>query len=206
METETLRLRDSYVNSLSRSLTSGLALKNVPGLLRHIIEGDMWQERMVTQTGEVVTYRRFVDFVTAPMPKGLQTTVNLLIDICQTYGDMQAVGMIAQAEGGKQGNPTGANQWSGNSNNITVSTGDTPDRGTSVSYTMRRLAKTAPEIHERVVAGELSPNAAAIEAGFRVRKMQIPADPEAAGRYFAGRVDREWMEAMLDAFYSNIDA
>lgn len=166
----------------------------------------MWQERMVSQTGEVVTYRRFVDFVTAPMPKGLQTTVNLLIDICQTYGDMAAVALLAQAEGGKVGAPVGNdNAAKTNVDNINNCFGATGD-GTSVSYTMRRLAKTAPEIHERVVAGELSPNAAAIEAGFRVRKMQIPAEPEAAGKYFSGRVNREWMEAMLDAFYQHIDA
>lgn len=44
------------------------------------------------------------------------------------------------------------------------------DRGTSKSYTLTRLERDHPELFKRVVAGELSANAAAIEAGFRKKK------------------------------------
>ena len=39
--------------------------------------------------------------------------------------------------------------------------------GTSREYTLRRLAKSRPDLLSRVESGELSANAAAIEAGFR---------------------------------------
>lgn len=40
-------------------------------------------------------------------------------------------------------------------------------RGTTKPNILRRLAEQRPEIHARVMSGELSANAAAIEAGFR---------------------------------------
>jgi hypothetical protein len=39
------------------------------------------------------------------------------------------------------------------------------NEGNSASYTLARLKRDYPELAERVVAGELSANAAAIEAG-----------------------------------------
>jgi hypothetical protein len=39
--------------------------------------------------------------------------------------------------------------------------------GTSKSYTVSRLKRDRPDLFERVVAGELSANRAAIEAGYR---------------------------------------
>jgi len=41
--------------------------------------------------------------------------------------------------------------------------------GTGREYTIRRLRRDAPELAERVLRGELSANAAAIEAGIRPR-------------------------------------
>jgi hypothetical protein len=41
------------------------------------------------------------------------------------------------------------------------------DRGTSKAYTVSRLKRDRPDLFEKVVAGELSANKAAIEAGFR---------------------------------------
>ena len=41
------------------------------------------------------------------------------------------------------------------------------DHGTSKAYTVSRLKRDRPDLFEKVVAGELSANKAAIEAGFR---------------------------------------
>jgi hypothetical protein len=43
-----------------------------------------------------------------------------------------------------------------------------PD-GTSVASALRRLRKDAPALHARVLAGEISPHAAMVQAGFRKR-------------------------------------
>ncbi len=47
------------------------------------------------------------------------------------------------------------------------------DGGTSREYTLRRLKRDDPALAERVMSGELSANAAAIEAGFRKRPTPI---------------------------------
>lgn len=174
--------------------------------MKNIIQSDMWRDRIVRQTGKQATFKRFRDFVEAYPPEGLRTTISMLIQICNTYGDMEAVAMIAQVEAGERGNPTGNNQYTnnGNINNVNVSIKQETSAGNSTPYTMRRLAKDAPELHKAVVSGELSPNAAALQAGFRRRKLQMPDTPEEAGKYLAGRVDQSWFMAMVDSYYRHI--
>jgi hypothetical protein len=41
------------------------------------------------------------------------------------------------------------------------------EHGTSRTYALRKLRKDAPAIHARVLAGDLSPHAGMLEAGFR---------------------------------------
>ena len=47
-------------------------------------------------------------------------------------------------------------------------------KGTSESYTVRRLKRDRPELAEKVIEGEMSANAAAIEAGFRTKTVSVP--------------------------------
>ena len=44
---------------------------------------------------------------------------------------------------------------------------DKPIRGTTVSYAMRRLEKSRPDLHAKCLSGELTAHAAMIEAGLR---------------------------------------
>jgi hypothetical protein len=78
--------------------------------------------------------------------------------------------------------------------NITFDSVDDDQRGTDRSYTIRRLKRDKPELAERVIRGELSANAAAIEAGFRIPMINVPADPHRgrvppnkARRIYSGR-------------------
>ena len=48
-------------------------------------------------------------------------------------------------------------------------------QGTSKAYTVSRLKRDRPDLFEKVVAGELSANKAAIEAGFR-RRSRTPSE------------------------------
>jgi hypothetical protein len=66
--------------------------------------------------------------------------------------------------------------------NITI------ERGTRAAYTLARLDRDAPELAAKVRAGDLSANAAAIEAGFRIKTFTVPLDADRAAaalkRYF----------------------
>ena len=66
----------------------------------------------------------------------------------------------------------GANQHNGGLDNINSSEGG----GTRSTYTLARLKRDRPDLAEQVVDGSLSANAAAIEAGFRRRTVQVPVD------------------------------
>jgi hypothetical protein len=71
------------------------------------------------------------------------------------------------------------------------------EQGSSRTYTLNRLRRDAPELFDAVIAGKLSPNAAAIEAGFRrkptrfetlVRTWRKASDDERAS--FRDYIDR----------------
>ncbi len=76
-------------------------------------------------------------------------------------------------------------------------------RGNNPGYAVARLQRDRPDLHERVLAGELSPHAAAIEAGFRKRTVSIPLEPKAAAaalrRHFTNEELAELIEALVYA-------
>jgi len=76
-----------------------------------------------------------------------------------------------------------------------------PKGGTGKTYTLRRLARDRPDLLDRVEAGELSANAAAIEAGFRSKPS--PADVVAK---MLPKLSREELERVADMIEALIDA
>jgi len=72
--------------------------------------------------------------------------------------DKVASDLLDQALQGKQGRRS---DLVSNSNEVARPVGTTRDQA------LRRLRKDAPELHAQVLAGELSPHAAMVEAGFR---------------------------------------
>lgn len=98
----------------------------------------------------------------------------------QIYGQIHELRMKDQrdkagqrAGGGQPGNSNAAKDKS-TVNNID-SRLERP-RGTSQSANLRRLRKDRPDLHARVLAGELSSNAAMIEAGFSPHRVQVRTD------------------------------
>jgi hypothetical protein len=72
------------------------------------------------------------------------------------------VGELAEREIGIEGGKPGPGRGHKTGDNITRFT-----RGTSAAYLVARLKRDAPDLAAKVASGELSANAAAIEAGFR---------------------------------------
>lgn len=101
-----------------------------------------------------------------------------LIRIAESMDKKLAAALRAKVKGDRDardrpGNPTGNNQWSEDRNGIisTIPNNTTPD-----TKHARRLRRDRPDIWQQVLAGEVSLNAAAIQAGFRKRMIQVPAD------------------------------
>jgi hypothetical protein len=73
-----------------------------------------------------------------------------------------------------------------------------PSAANDTIYAVRRLKRDRPDLAERVIAGELSPNAAAIEAGFRHSMISVRSDDAAAAiRVLLRRYSREDLLAAL---------
>jgi hypothetical protein len=73
--------------------------------------------------------------------------------------------------------------------------------GTSPVYALQRLKRDRPDIAEKVITGELSPHAAAVQAGFRKPTLSVPIDsPCSAVKALLRRFSREeLMEALEGA-------
>lgn len=78
--------------------------------------------------------------------------------------------------------------------------GNTKLIGNTREYNLARLKKARPDLAARVIAGELSANKAAQEAGFRERMIQHPATVEgflrAIQRHLSGRQQHELRDAI----------
>lgn len=69
--------------------------------------------------------------------------------------------------------------------------------GTQTEYLAQRLAQQHPEQYQRVKAGELSINAAAVLAGIRPRRVSVSVDdPEAAARSLRRNMSAEALAAL----------
>jgi hypothetical protein len=70
--------------------------------------------------------------------------------------------------------------------------------GTNDNYTVRRLKRDRPDLAEMVLDGELSANAAAIEAGFRIKSITIPIHPERAARSICNHFSPEQLSELIN--------
>lgn len=165
-------LAGSAVTTLAAAIYhGGSRLESIPGLLKQVLTDALWRSYALPGGGPLAKYDDFVTFV----EDGLHTTVDTLRDLCRR--DAMALTLLSEALVRKPGNPTGANQHRGNGSNTTLSK---KERGSM--YSLRRLVKNRPDLHARVVAKELSPHKAMVEAGFASKRITIFTDPERAAR------------------------
>jgi len=182
---------DHQVTSLRSAMHhGGTSLGSVPALLKVILREELWRRRIVKQTQKPVEFDSFAEFVTAKAPEGLGTTVKALLQFCQTGGDLEAVDEIDKATAGKRG----VSRSNVSNRNISLPR----PVGTMAASAIRVLRRKRPDLHERVLAGELSPNAAMLEAGLRSKSHTIPHDVERA----AAAIKRHFSEAEVKEIVS----
>jgi hypothetical protein len=186
---------DTFVTQLSRCLSSGkLGLSEVPLLLKDILVNGRWRHRKL-RDGKIADFDRFEDFITSKPLAGLWTTMDLVRRLIAH--DPETVDLLDIALGSHQGERT----------DIVSNRNDVESRpvGTTKERSIRHLREKAPEIHARVLAGELSPHAGMIEAGFREKSITIPADPVAAARRLARHFSGDQLRELIRALESYRD-
>ncbi len=174
--------RDQIVVALRHSMVEGEhGLSAVPNLIKRAEEAEVWRERVVKVTGEVVAKKNFLELIEATPPEGLGGTIKLIKGLCRD--DPAALDALDRATVGKQGERTDLY------NNVKEVSSTEPPVGNSNTYALRRLRKDREDLHGRVLAGEISPHAAMVEAGFRKKTLTIPADIDGASRVLLKHFD-----------------
>ncbi len=195
---------DAVCQALMRALSQGWeGLRQVPVFIKDVVRNQRWKRRVIEQTGESVKPMPFKEFVEEPMLRGLGSSIEQLEDICQR--DPVALGLIEEASQRRPGPPKGnKNAAKTTYDNITHCFPREyvpPSTGTSNTYAFRKLRKDRPDLHKRVLTGELSPHAAMVEAGFRPKTATFyPEDIDRTARALLKHFDPDrLMEAIRRA-------
>ncbi len=145
-------------------------LGDIPGLIGKIIKTRAWESREA-RPGEIVELKSLRELVTLPFYRGWGEDPARVESLLKD--DPEVLVLWREAMKG-QGERIDL------SDNIIEVTSQSDGCGTSKSYTLSRLERTEPELFRQVVDGDLSANAAAIQAGFRKKMIQVPDDLEKA--------------------------
>lgn len=180
------------VQDLQQTMGEGgeKAFDIVPVILKRVIERRLWAERC-DRNGK--PFANFEAFVTHILWQGLESSIDDLRIFCRKHPDvLKLVNGEVQPVAAHGGDRTSAAKQG---DNITLK----QSRGTNPTYALKRLKRDRPDLAARVVAGELTPNAAAIEAGFRKRAFSVPDDPEAAADALVRRFGKGGIASLIAA-------
>jgi hypothetical protein len=159
------------VNELQQAMGRGgsALFKLVPKQLQWILEKEVWKE---CQDKQGRPFASFEAFVTHKLWWGLESSIDDLLSYCRKAEEVQK--LIRE-----QISPIAAHGEYGRGRPKDRGVHHTSVRGTgNAAYTIARLRRDRPDLAARVLSGELSPNAAAIQAGFRRKTWTAPVEIE----------------------------
>ena len=168
---------DDAISTLQQALMrgEGALFDVVPLYIRDILTERLWEGRTNI---EGRPFRSFQEFVEHRLWEGLNTSIKDLLIFCRSESDVvemilrEVPELVTFSEAGARGG-RGRKAL----DNVKGFSGNDP------AYALARLKRDRPDLAEKVVVGEMSANAAAIEAGFRRKKVSIPDDEEAAAEF-----------------------
>lgn len=162
----------TVISLFSQALMRGeSALVNAPGLLRRIIDENMWQKYYDEFTKEEYMHENFMSFITSKPREGLGETVENIIKICRD--DKYVLDKIDELTQRPNGGDRKTEEYKISLYNIQT---DNAPTGTSTQSALRRLRKDRPDLHEQVINNKLTAHAAMIQAGFRKKTVTVPVD------------------------------
>lgn len=122
--------------------------------------------------------------------KGIGASRDLLESICHEHLDV--LDLLGKAWGRKRRSDRSV--IADSDDNIINTDDHGATRGTSREYALRKLGRDAPELHARVLAGDISPHAAMVEAGFRPPSFTVRATaPDVVAATLRRRLPPEWL-------------
>jgi hypothetical protein len=166
------------VDILYRWVRDSKTLIQLPELVKQVVSENMWREHLYEKTGEMFSFDNFQEFVETHPPDGLGSNIKTLLHLCRE--DTVVLAMIDEVI--QNGNVKGYKS------DFNVNTADDVEAGETAKKTpssskelgLRKLRqhaennKTIAKLRDKVLAGEMTVNAALIESGLRIERVTIP--------------------------------
>jgi len=195
--------------------TSGADVTGFLDILAHAVNNEIWKN-LQDKAGNELTFRQFIE---APYPVGVGSSVEEIKKIAllksrhernpETAAKLasmrRAVDDLANEAlpaHGEIGRGRGKDRIPTSTGNLAF---DLPragrkQEGRGRDYELRRLKRDRPDLAAKVIGGELSANDATIAAGFKHRRVSVPADdPEAAARTLLKCYGRDGFARLVEA-------
>lgn len=190
-----LRERAGLVATVSSALARGEhTLAVLPDLIRQMLETDAWKE-FETKLGQHVTYERFEEFVENPPLAGLGASIELVRRIVKDdpVARNKLDEVLQRTGGGDQRSEKARAKIT-----VNIVNGDSVERpqGNSKDRALRHLREKRPDLHSRVLAGELSAHAAMREAKFRPPTMTVTLDSPKSATTLITRASPEFINEL----------
>jgi hypothetical protein len=157
----------------SMKQSQGMQPRGAIEFIASIAEGEKWRD-LYDEHGKPI--QSFTQFLEAPYPNGCGLQVEHVRKLIQ----VPVLGEDVSAEAREKWdarravirdamtpalNPNGVKGKPLDSNSLR--------RGESAAYALARLKRDAPDLAEKVIHGDVSANAAAVEAGFRNKRVSV---------------------------------
>ena len=187
---------DRLVDFLRSAITDGSAgLSDVPALVKRVITENLWRKRYVPQLRETISFETFQAFVETAPPEGLGTNLKTLRKLCTDAPEILDL-IEWMREPRKRGGDRRSKKFrDSKDNNVPF---EKPARGNSVGFALRRLREERPDLHQKVLARELSVNGAMIAAGFRKKNIIVAKDVEKTARTLQEHFTREEISRLIE--------
>jgi hypothetical protein len=222
--------RGAIVDALREALEKEDLLRLFPHWLLQTIQEEAWRHFCNTTTNEIYEWSDFDAFIKAKRPRGLgiKGGVKQVHIECKFYADQghdDAIAalreldrMLPEPMSHQEAGTTGGrgnkairdtNCFVGKSSETTSGRGKKAIRDTNSfsgkssetrAYSLARLKRDHPELADKVINGEMSAYAAAVEAGYRHRLIRIDQiDPEHAAVMIRKNCTADFVSALKAA-------
>ena len=151
-----------FVNMAQKAIGSGEGelFSVLPDIVARIIRDGLWSQAGNKEGQAFQSFREFCEY---KLWWGLECPYDRVFKYCEHNDECRRLMLELEPMAGKVGRPT-------KDGNTIIKT----PIGTTATNTLRRLKRDNPELARKVIDGELTANAAAVEAGFRRKMKSIP--------------------------------
>lgn len=161
------------------------SLTNFPGLMKEIIETKAWERR--EWRGKVFELPSLKDLIERKPLEGWGESIGKVQALLKD--DPQVLRMFRRETVAEP------HKHKGDNDNIIIKTSST--QGTSKSYSLDLLARKAPDMFRAVCNGELTANAAMIQAGLRKSVVSVGANPASAAKTLKKKFGLDYVQELI---------